>query len=140
LAYRTTIPVRFGDCDPAGIVYFPRFFNFFHGCFEDFFRDCAGITYHQVIHGERVGFPVVHLEADFKVPLRQGDMTEVELAVKKLGHTSITCRYRVYNRATGHLCGESTITVVVVHLDTLQPLPIPEKYRQAFASHLVEEG
>ena len=136
MAYRTSIPVRFGDCDPAGIVYFPRFFNFFHGCFEDFFRDCAGVTYQQVIHVERVGFPVVHIEADFKVPLRQGDVTEVELVVKKLGSTSITCRYRVFNRATGHLCGESTITTVVVNLDTLKPLPIPEKYRAVFALHL----
>jgi 4-hydroxybenzoyl-CoA thioesterase len=136
MAYRTRIPVRFGDCDPAGIVYFPRFFNFFHGCFEDFFRDEAHIAYREVIMGERVGFPVVHLEADFKSPLRQGDLTEVELSVMKLGRTSITCRYRVFLADTQKLCGESRITVATVNLDTLVPLDIPAKYRAAFERHL----
>ena len=39
IPYEARFPVRFGSCDPARIIYFPNYFDFFHAAMEDFFRD-----------------------------------------------------------------------------------------------------
>ena len=36
-AFRTQRPLRFGDCDPSGIAYFPAYFNLLVGVVEEFF-------------------------------------------------------------------------------------------------------
>ena len=64
MAYTTKVRVRFGDEDHAQIVYYPRFFNFFHVAFEDFFGD-QGHPYQKVLDEDQVGFPTVHIE-DFE--------------------------------------------------------------------------
>ncbi len=90
-------PVRigWGHCDPAGIVYFPRFFEMFHDTMERWFSDAIGMPYADVIVGRKVGFPSVHTEADFKAPSEFGDELAIELRVGGLGHKSIVFDYRV---------------------------------------------
>ena len=61
------VRVGFGDCDPAGIVYFPRFFHFFHEAMETWFDEVLGLPYAEMIGGRGLGFPAVHTEADFAV-------------------------------------------------------------------------
>ncbi|MBL8973518.1 MAG: acyl-CoA thioesterase, partial [Myxococcales bacterium] len=87
--------VRFGDCDPAGIVYFPRFFDFVHDAMETWFSAALGLSYAQVVIGRKIGFPAVHSEADFKVPCAFGESIAVELRVAKLGRSSIGLDYLV---------------------------------------------
>ena len=55
MAFRTQVPVRFGDVDHAGIVYYPKFFIYFHEAFEDFF-DENGVAYHALLNQRHVGF------------------------------------------------------------------------------------
>jgi 4-hydroxybenzoyl-CoA thioesterase len=93
--HRMPVRVGWGDCDPAGIVYFPRFFEIFHGSMETWFHDHLGVPYRDVIVGRKLGFPSVHTEADFAAPSAFGDTLLVEQRVEKLGRTSITFVYRV---------------------------------------------
>jgi 4-hydroxybenzoyl-CoA thioesterase len=94
------MPVRFADVDHAGIVYYPRFFDFFHQCFEELWRARLGArAYVSLLDQDRVGFPAVRAECDYKRPLRFGDTAELELTVARMGATSITFRYRVYRAA-----------------------------------------
>ena len=89
------VRIGWGHCDPAGIVYFPRFFEFFHDAMERWFADALGHPYADVIVGRKVGFPSVHTEADFKAPSAFGDRLFIELRVAGLGHKSIVFDYRV---------------------------------------------
>lgn len=89
------VRVGFGDCDPAGIVYFPRFFHFFHEAMESWFDDVLRVPYAELIGGRRLGFPAVHTEADFAVPCAFGDEIAVEQRVVGLGRTSLRFAYRV---------------------------------------------
>ena len=93
--YTGQIRVRFGDIDQAGIVYYPRFFNYFHMVYEDYLRERV-IPLHVILKERKIGFPIVHLEADFRSPLRYGDVCPVELELIKLGGSSLTYRYRIY--------------------------------------------
>lgn len=93
--YRHPIEVRWGDCDPAGIVYFPRFFERFHDAMERWFEVELGLRYDVLIMGRRLGLPSVHSEADFRAPCRFGERLMVELRVARLGRTSLELAYRV---------------------------------------------
>jgi 4-hydroxybenzoyl-CoA thioesterase len=129
-------PVRFADVDHAGIVYYPRFFHYFHMAFEELFRvrhGAAGVR--RAARRDRVGFPAVHAEADYKAPLRFGDTAEVAVSVARLGATSITFRYRV--RRDEVECAVGTVVCAVVDLDAFAARPVPPAIRDLVAD-LVE--
>ncbi len=93
--YLYPVVVGWGDCDPAGIVYFPRFFEKFHEAMERWFGDALEQPYDGLILGRKLGLPSVHTEADFRTPCRFGDALVVELRVARLGRTSLELAYRV---------------------------------------------
>lgn len=104
--------VGFGDCDPAGIVYYPRFFHFFHEAMESWFDARLGLAYAELIQGRGLGFPAVHAEADFKLPCAFGQEIAVELRVAQLGRTSIRLGFTV--RLAGDPAAAVRLTGVVV--------------------------
>jgi 4-hydroxybenzoyl-CoA thioesterase len=134
MAFDSRQPVRFADIDRAGIVYYPRFFDFWHRAFEDFFAAEVKVPYHEMIDRRRVGFPVVHVESDFRVPLNHGDLVTVQVTVARIGTTSVTMRFRTF-RPTGELAAEGVITHVCVDMDRFQPRPLPDDVRGAFERH-----
>jgi 4-hydroxybenzoyl-CoA thioesterase len=125
------IEVRFGDCDPAGVVYFPRYFDWFHQAMETWFDEALDLPYAQVL--QRHGFPAVHTEADFRSPCRMGDRVRVELRVGTLGASSFRLDYRVIGsdetlRTLGHTV-VTMIGVVADQPDHFRPQRIPEDLR-----------
>ena len=76
--------IRFSHCDPAAIVYFPRFFDLAHSAMEDWFTDGLGIALPQLILERRIGTPTVNINCDFAKPLRMGDTLRFELRVGRL--------------------------------------------------------
>jgi len=124
-------PVRFADVDHAGIVYYPRFFHYFHLAFEELFRVRMGPrAYVDLLDRQRIGFPAVRAEADYKAPLRFGDTAEIEVTVERLGTSSITFRYRVYRAADATtsraLCADGKTVCAVVDLAAFRAVPVPE--------------
>lgn len=117
------VRVGFGDCDPAGIVYFPRFFHFFHEAMELWFDGPVGAPYAELIGRRKIGFPAVHTEADFRVPCAMGDEIAVEQRVIHLGRTSIRFGYTV--RGAHDPAGPVRLTgatvCVVMDLDPASP-------------------
>src|SRR5512135_1981131 len=136
MGFHAQVKVRFSDVDNAGIVYYPRFFHFFHVAFEELFSEKFGIPYVDVLGKEKLGFPAVRVENDFKAPLRYGDIADVEIGVAKIGTKSITCTYRLTRQKSGELCAEGKVTVASVRMTDFVAVPIPEKYRTLFATLL----
>ena len=135
-----TTPVRFSDVDHAGIVYYPRFFHYFHLAFEELWRDRMGPrAYVDLIDRDRVGFPAVRAECEFQAPLRFGDSAAIELSVVRLGTKSITFHYRVRREADGALVADGRVVCAVVDLARFVAVPAPEAIR-AMLSDLVEPG
>ena len=125
-------PVRFADVDHAGIVYYPRFFHLFHVAFEELWRARIGPqAYSDIIDRDRIGFPAVRAECDFKAPLKFGDTAEIDVTIPRLGTKSITFRYRIYRAAvppsTRELCAEGQVVCAVVDLAKFVAVPIPER-------------
>lgn len=134
--YVQRINVRFDDVDYAQIVYFPRLFGYCHWVFEDFFPHEAGLTYSELLIKRRVGFPTVHTDADFKHPLRFGDVCRVEMETLELGKSALTNRYRLYHGDSKKLCSEVQLVHVAISMDTMKAIPMPEDIRVAFLNHL----
>ncbi|HJL49494.1 MAG TPA: thioesterase family protein [Polyangiaceae bacterium LLY-WYZ-15_(1-7)] len=129
MAFRTTLKIRFGHEDHAGIVYFPRFLHFFHCAFEDFF-DAQGHPYKQVLDEAGFGWPAVHLDVDFQSPLRFGDRFDIDVWVEELGTKSATFAYR--GSVAGRLVATARITVACIDMQRFRGVPIPEVYRALF--------
>ncbi len=108
-SFTARLPVRFADIDWARVVYFARYFDFAHRCFEDFFNEHAKLPYASVLSERRLGFPIVHSEADFFGPLRLGDTARVVMEVERLTRRSVTSRFTLYR-------GESEEKVAVITL------------------------
>ncbi|AKU92266.1 Putative 4-hydroxybenzoyl CoA thioesterase [Vulgatibacter incomptus] len=121
--------MRFNEVDAAGIVFYPRFFDYFHMTFEDFFGDATGTPYPVWINEKRIGWPAVHVETDFLSPLRYGTTVELHLTFPRVKRTSFVCRYEARDPETGRTLCTSEITVVTTDLDELKPLPIPDAVR-----------
>ncbi len=137
-------PVRFADVDHAGIVYYPRFFHLFHVAFEELWRARIGpAAYSELIDRDRIGFPAVKAECEFKAPLKFGDTAEIEVTVSRLGTKSITFRYRIWRAATPALpralSAEGTVITAVVDLARFVATPVPERV-VTMLSDLVETG
>ena len=138
------VEVRFGDCDPAGIVHFPRFFHLFHEAMETWFSAGLGLSYAGLILGRKLGFPAVHSEADFKVPCALGDSITVELRVACLGRSSIGLEY-VVRGDTGDLRLTGASTCVVMDLDPASPdfrraVAIPDELRARIERFMAADG
>jgi YbgC/YbaW family acyl-CoA thioester hydrolase len=133
MSFRTRIKVRFGDADPAGLVYFVNIFHYLHIAMEEFFAERCGISYQELMCVERLGFPTVNVQAEFFMPLVYGDEAEVEVYVSRVGESSATFEYSVRRFIDGQLCARATNVQVAMNLDTRRAVPIPDKYRRAFA-------
>ena len=128
--------MHFGDCDPAGIVYFPRFFDFFHRAMESWFGEALGIPYERVVVGQKVGFPAVHTEADFRAPCRFGERIIVELRLARLGRTSLTLNYEVLGevKRDPRLSGQTVCAVMDLDPSSstfMRAIALPDELRRA---------
>jgi 4-hydroxybenzoyl-CoA thioesterase len=128
----TFIKVRFGDCDPAGLVYYPVIFHYCHVAMEEFFAERCGTSYARLMADERIGFPTVNIQSEFFVPLVYGDEAQVEVKVTRVGQSSVTFEYSVKRMSDSTLCARSTQVQVAMDLDKRRAVPIPERYRALF--------
>ena len=136
--FATPYAVRFADVDNAGIFYYPRFFHMFHVAFEQWWESGVKRPYHVVIGEDKVGFPAVHIESDFKKPITFGDPMEVRVGVTRIGNTSVDFLYQVAHRETGQVHAHARIVKAVVNMDTFTAMPPPEHIRAALESILVD--
>jgi 4-hydroxybenzoyl-CoA thioesterase len=134
-------PVRFADVDHAGIVYYPRFFHYFHLAFEELWRTRIGPrAYVELIDRDRIGFPAVKAACEFTAPLRFGDTAEIALSVTRLGTKSITFRYRVRRAEDATQVADGTVVCAVVDLARFVAVPAPDRVREMLADLLEEES
>jgi len=80
--------VRFKHCDPAGIVFYPRYFEMLSAAVEDYFERIVGVTHAQICK-EGKGIPLVSINLNFLKPSFLGDSLKFKLMPEKVGKTSI---------------------------------------------------
>jgi 4-hydroxybenzoyl-CoA thioesterase len=127
--------VRFGQCDPAGIVFFPQYLVMLNTLHERWFGEALGVPYHEYIGVRRLGVPTVRLECDFTAISRHGDRLRQRLAVARLGRSSIEVGAEFVG-AGGELRARFRQVLVCTSLATHKPHPLPDDLRAAMQRYL----
>jgi 4-hydroxybenzoyl-CoA thioesterase len=111
MLYRRPYAIEFNHCDPAGIVFYPRYFEMTNHVCENFFREAVGVSYAEMMK-QGAGVPTVRIETDFRAPSRLGDVLDVTLEVVRLGGASVT--FQIIGACEGQVRLEVAITLVRV--------------------------
>jgi 4-hydroxybenzoyl-CoA thioesterase len=131
MAYERTKLIRFAHCDPAGIVFYPRYAELCNEVVEDWFAEGLGVPFPELHEERRLGVPAVRLEIDFVAPSRYGDLLTFRLEVLEVGRTSLSL-------AITGACGASErlrirLKVVLLSLETGRAVPLDDAWRSRIA-------
>ncbi len=132
MIFSAEFDVRFGDIDQAQVVYYPRFFHYFHQAFEEWFGRALGVTYPDLVIRENTGFPSVRVETEFLKPLRYGDRIRVDIELLEIGRSSITVGYTLVRLPGGEVSARATIKNVAIDNGSFAPVPISDAWRERF--------
>lgn len=127
-AFTTTRILRFGDCDPSGIAYFPAYFHHLVGVVEEFFGS-IGVPWPDLFAKQRIGTPTVSLETSFSAPGFHGDQMIWSLRVEAVGRSSLRLAHRVHRGDTE--LWRATQVIVATSLDTHRSQAWPQSIRRA---------
>mgnify|MGYP003575270585 CR=1 FL=1 len=132
LTSRHEVTVEWGDCDPAGIVYYPSYFRW---CDQAGHRllAAAGVTHSTRGEQWTEGTPLVAAECSFKRASQPGEKLLVESHVSRFGRSSFTISH-VFRDETGQIAAQGTETRIWAkkHGDarSLKAVPMPEDVRK----------
>ncbi len=120
LANRRTVRIEWGDCDPAGIVFYPRYFAMFDHSTVLLIERALGMN-KQALYTTFAfdGFPVLESRARFLIPTRFCDDVTIESAFVKVGRTSFGVQHRLTKEDA--LAVEASETRVWVVRDFTRP-------------------
>lgn len=126
--------VFFGDCDDAGIVFYPRFFNWFDNAFCDWTRT-LGLG--QRAMRRRFGVhatPIVDAGASFRAPARCDDLLAIEARAIEWGRSSFRVAYRASRDDTPVAEGfEVRVFVAQDAQGRFEPVSVPPEFREALS-------
>ena len=124
MLYHRRYAIEFNHCDPAGIVFYPRYFEMTNHICENFFREAVGRSYGQMM-ATRTGVPMVHIEVDFRAVSYLDDVLDVTLEVKKLGRASLT--FEIVGSCNGQ--HRLTAMLILCWMEGMKAAPWPEDMR-----------
>jgi 4-hydroxybenzoyl-CoA thioesterase len=123
--------LRFGDCDPAGIAYYPRYFDLLNSVVEDWWG-AMGVPWKTLFLQRRIGLPTVRFEVDFRAPAFLGDELLFSLSVTRIGKKSVDLEHTV--RRDGTTLWRAMQILVVTSLETHKAITWPDDLRAALIS------
>ena len=128
------VTVDFGDCDPAGIVFFPNFFRWIDASSRHFFTDAGVPSWRELEKTTGViGTPLVSTSADFKAPATYGEQIEVHTSIEEWKRKSFVMRH-VIRRGETVLCEAREVRVFAIRHpedpSRIKAVPPPEDIRR----------
>jgi 4-hydroxybenzoyl-CoA thioesterase len=124
MIYRRQNQIEFNHCDPAGIVFYPRYFEMVNSVVENFFAEVAGHPFAAMMAAGQ-GVPTAQLETRFLAPSRLGERLEWSLQVVRVGGASLALALEARGGAELRL----TCALTVVFVTGGRPTPWPAEVR-----------
>ena len=101
--------IEWGDCDPFGIVFFPRYFEYFDACTNALFHRALGIPKAEMLRAYAIaGIPLVQASCNFHLPSSFGDVVTVESCVTRWGKSSFMVQHKLFRGDTLAVEGSET--------------------------------
>jgi 4-hydroxybenzoyl-CoA thioesterase len=119
--------LRFQDCDPAGIAYYPRYLALCDAVIEEWTESVLGISRGRLHFERKLGLPTVHLEADFVAVSRLGDWLDFKLCVAGLGRSSVSLIMSVASEGSSRF--DIRYKQVLIDMTTMKSKAWPAEWR-----------
>ncbi|WP_295072875.1 thioesterase family protein [Tabrizicola sp.] len=127
MTYERLIQIEFNHCDPAGIVFYPRYFEMVNSVIENFFADVVGRSFASMHFGASNGVPTVAMEAVFQKASRLGEKVRFTLRVEKVGGSSV----KMWVEGHGPDGLRLKVGMTLAWIDGMKAAPWPAEMRAA---------
>jgi 4-hydroxybenzoyl-CoA thioesterase len=131
--YTIRLPIRFTHTDPAGYVFFPRYFEMLQAAVEDWYTHGLGISYAGLVR-DGFGLPTARTECEFLRPSRLGEILELQVVLERLGRSSMEVSF--IGRVGGEVRVRARSVLVQILLGEGRPVPIDGELREALEAYL----
>lgn len=131
-----SVRIGWGDCDPAGIVFYPRYFAFFNEATGALFESVGMPKPLLLKTYDVVGYPVVEISATFSRPCTFGDDVVIETSIE-WGRSSFKLHHILLNQgALAVECRETRVWAVrnPASPNGIRSSPIPNDLKSRFAN------
>mgnify|MGYP000005824592 FL=1 len=133
MAFTIHQKVMFKHCDPAGIVFYPRYFEMINDTVERFFDERLMVPFESLhIDG---GVPTAQIATTFKAPSRHGDMLDITLTPRRIGRSSLDLEFSALSAGETRFTAASTL--VYIGADG-RPKSWPDTLRDALTREIGE--
>lgn len=134
MIFTAELPIRFAHCDPAGIVFYPRYFEMMNGVVEDWCAQGLACSFHEMHITRGIGLPTVHMETDFIKPAELGESLLAELIVTKLGKSSVELEI-CFSGLQRDMRLKAKLVLVLMDLKLRKAVAIPDELRTAMLKY-----
>ena len=124
------VKVQFGDCDPAGIVFFPNYTKWMDASSLHFFMACGVPPWRELIKTRGiVGTPLLEINTKFRQPSTYGETLQVHTSIVEW-RAKVFIQKHVVMRGDALICESLETRAFVVHPegepDRIKAIPVPE--------------
>ncbi|HWA22759.1 MAG TPA: thioesterase family protein [Caulobacterales bacterium] len=130
---RRTITIEWGQCDAAGIVFYPRYFEMIDHSTAVLFQAVLGVNKKQLQERYKGDMPLVGVNGKFLGQLTFGDVIDIDSEIAEFRGASFDVRHRIIK--DGKVCVEAQETRVWIGFDengAMKSATIPDEFRQKF--------
>lgn len=128
MKFTLPIKIRFAYCDPAGIVFYPRYFEIFNTIVEDWCEQGLGSSFKEMHMQFGYGLPTAHVECSFLKPSELGETLQAQLEVSKIGNTSLHVEIALLGPESIPRVNAKMV-LVLANLKTRKAVSLPEQLR-----------
>lgn len=144
LVHTRTLEIGWGDCDPAGIVFHPRYFEWFDHSVHDLFAAATGMKMAEMTaHYGIMGVPVVDVSAIFHAPCRYGDVVRIDSRVAEWKRSSFRIEHQLRHGDTLAVTGCNTRVWTGRHPgdpSRIRAVPLPPDLVAAFDKYVFNQN
>lgn len=119
--------INFYDCDPAGIIFYSRVFEFAHSAYEQLIQSIEKDE--DYWNNDKYVVPIIKTEANYIKPMNYEDEIMINVRVSELRSSSFELSYNMENEAGEPLCNVKTVHVFV-DKNNWEKMDIPEKIKK----------
>ena len=125
-----TVHVQFGDCDPAGIVFFPNFSRWMDEASLAFFMACGVPPWRELVKTRGIiGTPLLEIHTKFMRPATYGETIHVHTTVENWAAKTFRHRHTV-KRGDTVLCEGTEVRAFCIrdpaNQDRIKAIAVPE--------------
>ena len=136
MVFKSDKLIRFGHTDPAGIVFYPRYFEMINDTVEDWFTEAMKASFADLVLKEKRGLPTVHTECDFLKPSRLGEVLTFELTAEKIGASSIIVNISAMCAGEERLRARTVLVYADYSSPVMKAVRIPSDMRERMSAYL----